>query len=225
MTGASSIRSNAAVSEVHHLQLPLSEADVRRLQLGDMVYLSGELVMTAGLPTHQRILEHINAGKPLPIELLNGTLLQFGSYSTEEQGRLKVVYMNPTTSTRFNPLMPTIIRSQQLRAVGGKGGLDATCAQAMRETGCVYLSFPGGGCTLFSQAIREVVAVAWSDLIVHYRLVKLRVENLGPGTVGIDAHGNSLYEGLQKTAQSRVSAIMAQLNADRATLTGPEAVK
>jgi fumarate hydratase subunit beta len=212
----SSIRSNAAVSAVHHLQLPLSEAAVRQLQLGDMVYLSGELVITAGLPTHQRILEYINAGKPLPIELHNGTLLQFGGYSVEAQGQVKVVYMNPTTSTRFNPLMPTIIRSQQLRAVGGKGGLDAACAQAMRETGCVYLSFPGGGCTLFSAAIREVVAVEWRDLLLHYRLVKLRVENLGPGTVGIDARGNSLYEGLQQTAASRLPAIMAQLNAERA---------
>jgi fumarate hydratase subunit beta len=185
-----------------------------------MVYLSGELVITAGLPTHQRMLEYINAGKPLPIDLHNGTLLQFGGYSVEAQGQVKVVYMNPTTSTRFNPLMPTIIKSQQLRAVGGKGGLDATCAQAMRETGCVYLSFPGGGCTLFSEAIREVVAVEWRDLLLHYRLVKLRVENLGPGTVGIDAHGNSLYEGLQRTAESRLPAIMAQLNADRAALSG-----
>jgi fumarate hydratase subunit beta len=212
----SNIRSNAAVSAVHHLQLPLSEAAVRQLQLGDMVYLSGELVITAGLPTHQRMLEYIDAGKPLPIDLHNGTLLQFGGYSVEAQGQVKVVYMNPTTSTRFNPLMPTIIKSQQLRAVGGKGGLDAACAQAMRETGCVYLSFPGGGCTLFSEAIREVVAVEWRDLLLHYRLVKLRVENLGPGTVGIDARGNSLYEGLQRTAESRLPAIMAQLNAERA---------
>jgi fumarate hydratase subunit beta len=208
------------VSATHHLKLPLGAAVVRQLQLGDMVYLSGELVITAGLPTHQRMLEYINAGKPLPIDLHNGTLLQFGGYSVEAQGQVKVVYMNPTTSTRFNPLMPTIIKSQQLRAVGGKGGLDATCAQAMRETGCVYLSFPGGGCTLFSEAIREVVAVEWRDLLLHYRLVKLRVENLGPGTVGIDAHGNSLYEGLQRTAESRLPAIMAQLNADRAALSG-----
>ena len=86
----------------------------------------------------------------------------------------------------------------------------------MQETGCVYLSFPGGLCTLYTNAIREVSAVEWRDLILHYRLVKLRVENLGPGTVGIDAHGNSLYEGLQADASRRLPDIMAGLNAARA---------
>jgi fumarate hydratase subunit beta len=204
------------MSAIRELQLPLSEADVRSLRCGDMVYLTGELVITAGLPTHQRMLEYIAAEKPLPIDLANATLLQFGGYSVEEHGQLKVVYMNPTTSTRFNPLMPTIIRSQRLRAVGGKGGLDGASAQAMKETGCVYLSFPGGVCTLYSNAIREVVAVEWRDFILHYRLVKLRVERLGPGTVGIDANGNSLYEGLQAAAEARLPELMAQLAADRA---------
>ena len=52
-----------------------------RVKLGDMVYLSGELVITAGLPTHQRMLEYVDAGKPLPIDLYGMVLLQFGGYS------------------------------------------------------------------------------------------------------------------------------------------------
>lgn len=204
------------MSKTHRLQTPLSAAAVKSLSVGDMVYLSGEIVITAGLPTHLRMIEYVRAGKPLPIDLSGAVLLQFGGYSREVGGKLDVMYMNPTTSTRFNPLMPTLIRSQGLRAVGGKGGLDAECAKAMQDAGCVYLSFPGGGCTLYSNAIRDVVAVEWRDLILHYRLVKLRVEELGPGTVGIDAQGNSLYESLQSQAESRLPEIMAQLNASRA---------
>lgn len=204
------------MSQTHRLQTPLTAEAVKSLAVGDMVYLSGEIVITAGLPTHHRMLEYIQANKPLPIDLSGAVLLQFGGYSRETNGKLEVMYMNPTTSTRFNPLMPTIIRSQKLRAVGGKGGLDAECARAMKDAGCVYLSFPGGGCTLYSNAIREVVAVEWRDFILHYRLVKLRVEALGPGTVGIDAQGNSLYDDLQSQAESRLPAIMAELNASRA---------
>jgi fumarate hydratase subunit beta len=204
------------MSDTYDLKLPLVEADVLKLRAGDMVTLSGELVITAGLPTHQRMMEYIDAGKPLPIDLTHATLLQFGGYNREVEGKVEVVYMNPTTSTRFNPLMPRLIRSLKLRAVGGKGGLNAQCAQAMKETGCVYLSFPGGGATLYSAAIREVVQVEWRDFILHYRLVKLRVDKLGPGTVGIDAHGNSLYDGLQQAAKRRLPEIMAQLSADRA---------
>jgi fumarate hydratase subunit beta len=203
------------MSAVHQLTLPLSEAQVRQLQAGDLVYLSGELIMTAGLPTHQRMLDYVERGEPLPIDLTGEMLLQFGGYQREVEGRMQVVYMNPTTSTRFNPYMPRLIRSLKLRAVGGKGGLDAASARAMQETGCVYLSFPGGGCTLYSNAIREVVAVEWKDLLLHYRLTKLKVENLGPGTVGIDAAGHSLYDRLQVDAEQRLPQILAQLKAAR----------
>jgi fumarate hydratase subunit beta len=203
------------MSAVHHLTLPLCEARVRQLQAGDLVYLSGELIMTAGLPTHQRMLDYVERGEPLPIDLTGEVLLQFGGYQREVEGRMEVVYINPTTSTRFNPYMPRLIRSLKLRAVGGKGGLDAASARAMQETGCVYLSFPGGGCTLYSNAIREVVAVEWKDLLLHYRLTKLKVENLGPGTVGIDAAGRSLYDQLQADAEQRLPRILAQLKAAR----------
>ncbi len=203
------------MSAVHRMTLPLSEADVRGLRAGDLVYLSGELIMTAGLPTHQRMSDYIDRREPLPIDLTGQVLLQFGGYQREVDGRLEVVYINPTTSTRFNKLMPKLIRGLKLRAVGGKGGLDAACAQAMRETGCVYLSFPGGGCTLYSNSIREVVAVEWRDLLLHYRLTKLRVEQLGPGTVGIDSTGQSLYDNLQSDAERRLPEILAQLKSAR----------
>jgi fumarate hydratase subunit beta len=203
------------MSAVHRLTLPLSESQARALRAGDQVYLSGEIIMTAGLPTHQRMLEYVIRQEPLPIDLTGEVLLQFGGYQREVDGRMEVVYINPTTSTRFNPFMPRLIRSLKLRAVGGKGGLDVASALAMQEAGCVYLSFPGGGCTLYSNAIREVVAVEWRDLLLHYRLTKLRVEQLGPGTVGIDAHGHSLYDSLRSDAEQRLPDILAQLKTAR----------
>ncbi len=200
----------------HRLQLPLTEDAVLALRAGDMVLLDGEITITAGLPTHQRILEHLEAGRALPVDLRGGAMFHLGSYSRDTPDGFEVLYMNPTTSTRFNPYMPRFIRELGLRAVGGKGGLDRACAQAMQETGCVYLSFLGGGCPLLSDAIRQVVSVHWADLISHYRLVTLRVEALGPLTVGIDAHGNSLYDQLHDSAAARLPEIMAGLAADRA---------
>ncbi|MBR0641510.1 fumarate hydratase C-terminal domain-containing protein [Plastoroseomonas hellenica] len=198
------------------LRLPLDPADVRALRAGDMVLLEGEIVITAGLPTHHRLVECMDGKRALPRDLAGGSLFHLGSYSRETpDGGFEVLYMNPTTSTRFNPLMPRLIRHFGLRAVGGKGGLDRASAEAMREVGCVYLSFVGGGCPLLSDAIREVVAVHWNDLVSHYRLVTLRVEALGPVTVGIDAHGNSLYDSLSQEAEARLPGIMEQLAAAR----------
>lgn len=197
------------------LRLPLREQDVRSLNAGDMVTLTGEIVITAGLPTHQRMAQWVQEGRPLPLSLADQALIHFGAQAREVDGHTELLYMNPTTSTRFNPYMPTLIRGCGLRIVGGKGGLDSASAEAMREMGCVYLSFPGGACPLLSAAIREVVSVHWTDLLLHYRLVRLRVEDLGPATVAIDAHGRSLYAELEACARDGMDAIRQQLAKDR----------
>jgi fumarate hydratase subunit beta len=204
------------MGETVKLVLPLTEDKVRTLSAGDFVTLDGEIVITAGLPTHHRIIEHIDAGKVLPIDITGGTFFHLGSYSRDRDGAFEVLYMNPTTSTRFNALMPRLIRTFGLRAVGGKGGLDRACADAMKDAGCVYLSFLGGGAPILSDAIKRVVTVEWNDLIAHYRLVKLEVDRLGPLTVAIDAHGNTLYDNLQAEARQKLPDILAELNRARA---------
>ena len=209
-----------ATPEFTRLKLPLTKADVRALKAGDFIQLDGDIVLTAGLPTHERIRDHMKAGKPLPIDITGGTLFHLGSYSQETNGKFDVLYMNPTTSTRFNSFMPDFIRHYDLRMVGGKGGLDAACAQAMKEIGCVYLSFLGGGAALHTDAIKAVVQVAWDDLVAHYRLVKLRVEALGPLVVAIDAHGGSLFDSLGQAASDKLPEIMAELERGRAAFAG-----
>jgi len=218
-TGAWSASSSgeAILDKTHHLKLPVNEQDVRSLTVGDTVYLSGEMVMCAGMLTHQRIIEYLDTGKALPVDLKGGAMLHIAGYSREVDGRCEVLYINPTTSTRFNDYMPRIISGLGLRLTGGKGGLDARSVQAMKEAGCAYLSFVGGGSTLLTKALKEVISVNWTDLIFHYRLVKVRVEDLGPATVGIDAKGGSLYESITSIAEARVPGILAGLGPRQST--------
>ena len=199
------------------ISLPMDRKTTAGLQLGDMVLLDGEIVVTAGLPTHQRLIECVRGQQDLPRSLAGTSLFHLGTQSREVPGSdlLEVLYMNPTTSTRFDAIMPELIRGFGLTAVGGKGGLDRASVQAMQETGCVYFSFVGGACPLLSDAIAEVVSVDWSDLIAHYRLVTLRVKALGPVTVAIDAHGNSIYADLSSGVTARMPGIRRNLRAER----------
>lgn len=203
------------MSTTRHLKLPVTAEQVRALELGDLVIVDGEIVMTGGLPTHNRIVEAIDGKRELPFPLDGAAFFHLPSYNLDTPEGMRILYMNPTTSTRFNPVMPRIIRHFGLRIVCGKGGLDAECTKAMQEVGCVYLSILGGGATLHADAIRELVDVGWTDLVSHYRLVRLRVEGLGPLTVGIDAHGNNGYDLLEARARARLPEIMAELNATR----------
>jgi fumarate hydratase subunit beta len=188
------------------LQLPLARADVDSLELGEMVLVSGLVTMSIGLPTHQRMVDLLDAGKPLPVDLKDGAFLHLSCYNRElEDGTgHEALYLNPTTSSRYNAFMPRLIEGCGLRLVGGKAGLDDASARAMQRQGCVYLAFLGGGCTLLSRAIRQVSSVHWPEYIAQFRLLTLELSELGPGTVAIDSHGNSLYENLRQQAQERL---------------------
>lgn len=200
----------------HDLTLPLTEAAVRALKVGDIVYLTGEIFATAGMPTHDRLLGCLDGVERLPFDMQGAALFHLGSLNEEaEDGSLRIVYMNPTTSTRFNPHMPRLIPGLGLRATGGKGGLSAESAKAMAETGCVYLAFLGGGAEIITAGIRTVTGIGWPEMISHYRIVRIEVERLGPLTVGIDAHGNSIYDQTTAAALANRQAILDEMRAAR----------
>jgi fumarate hydratase subunit beta len=201
--------------QTHRMTFPLSAADARMLKAGDQVIIDGEIIATAGMPTHERLLRCLDGVEAMPMALQGASIFHLGSYSRETGATLELLYINPTTSTRFNPYMPRLIEELQLHAIGGKGGLDEHCVRAMQAAGCVYLSFLGGGAALHTHAIREVLEVGWPDMLMHYRLVRLRVDGLGPVTVAIDAQGRSLYQEEQASVRDRLPQILQELSADR----------
>ncbi|WP_323771588.1 fumarate hydratase C-terminal domain-containing protein [Antarctobacter sp.] len=202
--------------KAHELTLPLSEEAVRGLKVGDLVYLTGEIFTTAGMPTHDRLLGCLDGVEPLPFDLKGAALFHLGSLNEEaEDGSLRIVYMNPTTSTRFNPHMPRLIPGLGLRATGGKGGLSAESAKAMAEAGCVYLAFLGGGAEIITAGIKQVTGIGWPEMISHYRIARIEVDRLGPLTVGIDAHGNSIYDQTTNAALDKRAAILEEMRAAR----------
>ncbi len=206
------------MANVRRVRLPLSPAEARSLKVGDLVLADGEAVITAGLPTHRRVVEFLDAGKKLPLDLNGQAFLHMGMYAEQTGDRLNPLYVNPTTSTRFSDQMPAMIRQLGLTTIAGKGGMDQHTVDAMQEVGCVYLSMVGGASSMLSAAVTEVVESAWDDLITQFRLSRIRFEGLGPLTVGIDAHGNSRYNQPSDAARLKLPEILANLAARRAAL-------
>ena len=200
---------------VRDLRLPLSEAETRSLAVGDQVRLTGPVTMSIGLPTHRRMAGLLDRGEALPLDLGGGAFVHLSSFNRETATGFEALYLNPSTSTRYDEFMPSIIRGSGVRVVGGKGGLSGASVEALREAGCVYLSFLGGGCTLLSRAIRGVVSVHWDEYISQFRLITLAVEGLAPATVAIDANGNSVYDKLKLRARSRMPEILERLKRAR----------
>lgn len=207
--------SSATQSNISHVKLPISAEEARSLCLGDMVLLDGEVTVSAGFVTHERIIAALNGGEELPVNLRGKAYFHMGGSCREEKGRWLPNYVNPTTSTRFDAFMPTIIRQLGLTSVGGKGGMGAQCVKAMQEVGCVYFSMPGGASPLLTAGAVERLETGWDDLIEQFRLSRYRLKSFGPVTVAIDAHGNSTYENLQRKAAEKLPEILQELEASR----------
>lgn len=155
-------------------------------------------------------------GSGFPVNF--GTQIQFdGDIRRDASGVTRPVYVNPTTSTRFNAFLPRIIRHFGLTAVAGKGGLDCEGVAAPRKAECVCLSMVGGAAALLSEGVAADEETGWDDLIEQFRLSRLRLDGFGPLTVAIDAHGNSLYHDLATQARARMPALLEQLVKERGT--------
>lgn len=175
-----------------HLSLPLTEKEVRELNTGDIVYLSGEVVQLLA-PAHKRALEYKKEGKELPFELENMAI--YHSYSCiEECGNdLHCHFLGASTSAGVNPYEADFIRAFKIRAIIGKGGMDKKTLDAMKEVGCVYLAQIGGCSQLSTSTLEKTTEIFWQDMAAN-RGIKHVFKDLGPLVVGMDANGNSLFD-------------------------------
>jgi len=195
---------------VYELSTPLSEEAVRKLEVNDAVYLSG-LLVTMRDAAHRRALLFHKEGKRLPVELRGMAVFHCGPLVKEADGGWKVVAAGPTTSTRMEPFEAELIENLGVRMVIGKGGMGRRTAEAMKRGGAVYCAFTGGAAVLAAKAIKYVKGAEWIDLGMPEAMWLFEVDNFGPLTVAIDAHGNNLYEAVKGNVEKELPRIYKKL--------------
>lgn len=182
----------------YHLKTPLSEEDVRKLKVGDIVYLSG-IIYTGRDEVHIHAIELAKKGEKPPVDFKDMVLFHCGPImKKDENGEWHVIAAGPTTSSRMNSLEPEFIERFGVRAIIGKGGMSKPTVDAMKKHGAVYLAMTGGAAALAADAFKKVHGVEWLEFGMPEAIWILEAEELGPLVVGIDAHGNSIYEEVEK---------------------------
>lgn len=161
----------------YHLHTPLSEEDVRALQAGDVVYLSG-IVYSARDKAHALMRRN---GSPVSLE--GAAIYHCGPLIQEE----RVLSAGPTTSGRLARYTEEMLQ-QGLRAIIGKGGLPPEPFRGR----AVYLAYPGG-CGAAAARRLEVVAVFLEHLGMAESLWVFQANDFGPLIVAIDSQGRDLY--------------------------------
>jgi len=199
------------MANVYHLRTPLSEEDVRKLRVGDTVYLTG-LIFTARDAAHRKILDLINRGEKLPFDPRGLAVYHVGPVVRRKNGEWEVIAAGPTTSARLEPVEHEFIAKTGVRMIIGKGGMGAKTAEACKKYGAVYAVFTGGAAVLAAQAIKRVVDVYWLDELGIPEAVWLfEVEEFGPLTVTIDTTGKNLYDEILENARKKAREILSRL--------------
>ena len=191
---------------VKQLQLPLSEEQVRSLQLGDQVELSGR-IYTARDAVHKHLSEANQEQIMQAPDLRNAVFYHCGPVIIEEQGAWKVTAAGPTTSMREEPYMAGLIEKFSLRAVIGKGGMGAKAAAACKRFGCVYLHALGGAAQVLADAVKNIPTVHYlEEFGFPEALWCFEVERF-PAVVSMDAQGNSLHEQVLQASLQQKKAL------------------
>ena len=184
----------------YHLSTPISEEQVRKLKIGDILFVSGT-VLSSRDAGHRRTLEYLNERKPLPVNFSGMALYHVGPVVKKEGDRWKIVSAGPTTSARLEMYEAEFIEKTGVRVIIGKGGMGSKTAEACKKFGAVYTIFTGGAGALAAKAVEEVEKVEWLDLGVPEALWVMRVKEFGPLTVVIDSEGENLYDKVKKQVE------------------------
>ena len=195
---------------VYKLKTPISEEEIRKLKVNDVLYVTGTIV-TARDQAHKRALEYFKQGKTLPLNLEGLAVFHCGPVMRKEGDNWIAVAAGPTTSTRMDIFEDEFIKNFKVRVVIGKGGMGKKTTDAMAKYGAVYGAFTGGAAVLAAKAIKNVRSVEWFDLGMPEAMWIFEAEEFGPLTVAIDSHGNNLFMDVAKNVEENKQRIYQKL--------------
>ena len=167
---------------------PITEEITKDLKAGDYVYITGTIYVARDA-AHKRMIEALDRGEQLPIEIENATIYYMGP-SPAREGR-PIGSAGPTTASRMDKYTPEML-DLGLKGMIGKGKRSDAVREAIIRNGAVYFAAVGGAGALLSKSIKSSEVIAYDDLGTE-AIRKLEVENF-PAIVVIDSDGNNLYE-------------------------------
>jgi len=173
--------------EEKRIEAPLSDRDVLAMKAGDNLLVNG-VIFTARDAAHKKLIELMEKGEPLPLDL-QGQIIYYVGPTPAKPGQV-IGSAGPTTSGRMDAYTPQML-AHGMKACIGKGLRNQAVKDALQQYKGVYLAAVGGAGALLSKKIKKCEVVAYPELgpeAIH----RLEVEDF-PVTVVNDAHGGDVY--------------------------------
>jgi tartrate/fumarate subfamily iron-sulfur-dependent hydro-lyase beta chain len=177
----------------YHLNMPLKDEDIIKLNIGDVVYFSGA-AFTGRSRLHRHIFDEENR---LPFETENRNLMiHVGPIVIKEKGLWKLNSFTPTSSIRFEKWGAQSITEWHLKAIIGKTTMREQTMRAMKEHLCIHATPMGVIPNLYLDKIEIEDVHLFEELGSIEAAWILRVDDLGPFLVDIDTKGRNYFDEL-----------------------------
>lgn len=184
------------------LEPPLTAEQMRRLKVGDVVLIRGEM-FTGRDAVHA----HLMKNAP-PADLAGAVLYHCGPVMLKQGEQWVMKAGGPTTSIREEPYQAHVLKSYGVKAVIGKGGMGPKTLAALQECGAVYLNAIGGAAQYYARTVEKVLGVYLLEFGVPEAMWHLKVRDF-PAIVTMDAHGNSLHSKVEEETAAALAGLKA----------------
>jgi L(+)-tartrate dehydratase beta subunit len=190
----------------YDFNMPVAEADARRLRVNDTVTLNGTLF---GIRDATQI-HMFDRGRKTRFDLRGHAVIHTAPNVRKTAAGYEPICVGTTTSDRMERFTRPLMQQYGVRMIIGKGGLRADSSQAFQDLGGVYLAIIGGTAALETTWIEAIEDVDLDDLNPE-SLWKFRVNGFGPLLVAMDSHGESLYTRVKTAAQQKRAEALKRL--------------
>ncbi|GIX36195.1 MAG: fumarate hydratase class I [Lysobacteraceae bacterium] len=180
----------------------ITREEVASFRPGEVLLLSGRM-LTGRDAAHKRMVDMLNRGEPLPVDLRGRFIYYVGP--VDPVGDEVVGPAGPTTATRMDKFTEQILAQTGLLGMIGKAERGPAAREAIRRHRSVYLMAVGGAAYLVSKAIRSARVVAFEDLGME-AIYEFEVKDM-PVTVAVDSEGNSVHHTAPREWQARIGKI------------------
>ena len=180
----------------------LTAAEVASWKPGDTLLLNGKM-LTGRDAAHKRMVEMLDKGEPLPVDLRGKFIYYVGPV---DPVRDEVVGpAGPTTATRMDKFTEQVLDQTGLLGMVGKAERGPVALEAIRKHRSAYLMAVGGAAYLVSKAIKAARVVAFEDLGME-AIYEFTVQDM-PVTVAVDSQGESVHKTGPREWQARIGKI------------------
>ncbi len=194
------------------IDMPVTEAQVRALRVNDTVTLNQTLY---GIRDASYI-ALFDKGRTTRFDLSGHAVIHTAPNvkkvppSPEYPAGYAPVCVGTTTSDRMERFTSQLLNEMGVRFIIGKGGMREKSLGAFKQWGGAYLAIVGGTAALETTWIEQIEDVDLDDLNPE-SLWKFRIRGFGPLLVAMDSHGQSLYDQVRTSIESKRASALAHL--------------